>query len=179
MARMRVTVASAVLLPLLLASCGAPIRPAPPPAAPTGSPAGSAQPSPGIPAPPSATATPEPPYVPPPRQFRLGPATTALVAQAHAQANGGDYGLAVATLERAQRIEPDNPLLWIELGRVQLNQNNAAQADAMGRKALALATGDVAAQAAAWRLIADSLRARGRNPEAAQADRQADTLAPR
>ena len=35
------------------------------------------------------------------------------------------------------------------------------QADAMGRKALALATGDAAAQSAAWRLIADSLRAAG------------------
>jgi hypothetical protein len=48
----------------------------------------------------------------------------------------------------------------------------------MGRKALALATGDPAAQAAAWRLIADSLRARERNPEALEADRHAASLAP-
>ena len=49
----------------------------------------------------------------------------------------------------------------------------------MGRKALALATGDAAAQAAAWHLIADSLRARGRDPEAAEAEGRAGTLAPR
>ena len=60
-----------------------------------------------------------------------------------------------------------------------LGENNAAQADAMGRKALALATGDAGAQAAGWHLIADSLRALGRNPEAAEADGRAGSLAPR
>lgn len=101
------------------------------------------------------------------------------MAQAHTQANGGEFGAAAATLERALRIEPDNPLLWVELGRLQLQQNNAAQADGMGRKALALATGDPEAQASAWRLIAESLRARGRNGEAAEADSHANTLSPR
>jgi len=128
--------------------------------------AGSAQPVP-----------PPPPYTAPQRQFRLGTASTALVAQAHAQANGGDYGQASATIERALRIEPDNPLLWIELGRVRLGANDAAQADAMGHKALALATGDLAAQSSAWHLIADSLRARRRNPEAAEAEERAKNLA--
>src|SRR5438094_5940 len=113
-----------------------------------------------------------------PRQFRLGPAATALVTQAHAQAGSGEFGQAAATLERALRIEPDNPLLWIELGRVRLGEGNAAQADAMGRKAVALATGDPSAQAAGWRLIADSLRARGRDPEAADAEQRAGTLSP-
>lgn len=118
-----------------------------------------------------------PPYTPPQRQFRLGTASTALVAQAHAQANGGDYGQASATIERALRIEPDNPLLWIELGRVRLGANDPAQADAMGHKALALATGDLAAQSSAWHLVADSLRARRRNPEAAEAEERAKNLA--
>lgn len=118
-----------------------------------------------------------PPNTPPQRQFRLGTASTALVAQAHAQANGGDYGQASATLERALRIEPDNPLLWIELGRVRLGANDPAQADAMGHKALALATGDLAAQSSAWHLVADSLRARRRNPEAAEAEERAKNLA--
>ena len=75
------------------------------------------------------------------------------------------------------RIEPDNPLVWIELGRVRLAANNPAQADAMGRKALALATGDPAAQSSAWHLIADALRARGDNAGAADADRRATGLA--
>ena len=155
----------------------APTTPEGEPSAP--SPSGSAQPEP-IP----GEAPPAPAEHPPvqgapvqgARQFRLGPAASALVNQAHTQAGSGDYGQAAATLERALRIEPDNPLLWIELGRVRLGENNFAQADAMGRKAAALATGDPAAQAAAWRLIADSLRARGRNPEAAEADQRADAL---
>ncbi len=174
----------ALLVVLLSASACTLTRPPPfSPAPGTGpSPAGSAQPTPGTPAPASAGAVPAPPeksYTPPPKQFRLSAASSALVAQAHTQAAGGDFGQAAATLERALRIEPDNPLLWIELGRARLGENNPAQADAMGRKALALATGDAAAQSSAWHLIADALRARGRNPEAAEADQHAQALAAR
>jgi tetratricopeptide (TPR) repeat protein len=155
--------AAAALLLLALAACalsGPPVKPGAPESS---EPSGTAAPAP-------------PPYTPPARQYRLGPASSALVAQAHRQAGSGDYGAASATLERAQRIEPDNPLVWIELGRLNLAENNPAQADAMGRKALALATGDAAAQAAAWRLIAESYRTRGRNAEAADAERHAQTL---
>jgi Flp pilus assembly protein TadD len=133
-------------------------------------PSGTAQPPPAPPArPPTAT----------PRQFRLGPATSALVAQAHRQASGGDYGQADAALERAVRIEPDNPLVWVELGRMRLGETNAVQADALGHKALTLATGDPAAQSAAWRLIADAARARGHTVQAYEADRHAQELSPR
>jgi Tfp pilus assembly protein PilF len=128
-------------------------------------------------APPAETAPPAQAPPAPPRQFRVGAAAATLVEQAHRQAAGGDYVAATATLERALRIEPDNPLLWLELGRVRLSENNPAQADAMGRKALALATGDPSAQASAWRLIAEALRALGRNPEAADAERHAAGLA--
>ena len=100
------------------------------------------------------------------------------MTQAHQQARTGDTPQAAATLERALRIEPENPLVWIELGRVRLTENNPTQADAMGRKALALASGDAAAQSSAWRLIADALRARGDNGGAAEAERRAASLAP-
>jgi len=136
-----------------------------------------AQPAPQAPAAPAPEA-PTPPATAPPRQFHLGSATSALVTQAHQQAASGDTAQAAATLERALRIEPDNPLVWIELGRVRLAENNPAQANAMGRKALALATGDPAAQSSAWHLIADALRARGDNGGAADADRRAASLAP-
>lgn len=163
--------AAAGLLLLMLAACALSGPPVTPQGGPSGT--GAAEPS-GSAAPPAPPA----PYAPPPRQFRLSAATSALVAQAHRQAGSGDYGAASATLERAQRIEPDNPLVWIELGRLNLTANNPAQADAMGRKALALATGDPAAQSAAWRLIAESLRTRGRNAEAADAERRALALGP-
>jgi cytochrome c-type biogenesis protein CcmH/NrfG len=91
---------------------------------------------------------------------------------------GGDFGLAAATIERAMRIEPDNPLLWIELGRVRYTAADASQAESMGRKALALAPGDPQAQSSAWYLIADSLRSQRRNQEAAAADKHANELSP-
>jgi tetratricopeptide (TPR) repeat protein len=102
-----------------------------------------------------------------------------LVAQAHKQEAAAAYEPAAATIERALRIEPENPLLWIELGQVRLSENNAAQANGMGHKALALATGDPQAQSGAWHLIADTLRAQDRNQEAAEADKKAAALSPR
>ena len=78
----------------------------------------------------------------------------------------GDIDGASATLDRALRIEPSNPLLWIELGRVRLVDGNAHQAEVCARKALALASGDPAAQGQAGRVLVDALRAQGRNQEA-------------
>jgi hypothetical protein len=154
-----------------------------PPETPEGLPPGTSPSAPGTaqpqPAPPSE-ATPVPEQPPrPPKQFKLSPATNALVQQAHTQAHAGAFAPAAATIERALRIEPENPLLWIELGQIRLSENNPAQADAMGHKALALATGDPQAQASSWRLIAESLRVRGRNQEAADADKKAGSLATR
>ncbi len=95
----------------------------------------------------------------------LGTASSALVAQAEAQRGKGDLPGATVTLERALRIEPNNPLLWIEMGRLRMDQHNFAQAEGMGRKALAMSVGDDQTQAQAWRLIADSQRARGKDAE--------------
>jgi tetratricopeptide (TPR) repeat protein len=166
----------------LLTACPSLRSPAPnfpesssPTAAPSPNAPGTAQPSPATPGPPPAGT----PSRPVPRQYRLGPASAALVAQSHKQMSGGDFGLAAATIERAMRIEPDNPLLWIELGRVRYTAGDYSQADSMGHKALALAGGDPQAQASSWRLIADSLRSRRRNEEAADAEKKANALSPR
>jgi Flp pilus assembly protein TadD len=156
-----------ILLALAVSGCRSLFEPpANPGSAAPNAPQGSA---PGTAAPPPPAAT---------HHYALGSAASALVAQAHARVAAGDYVAATSTLERALRIEPDNPLVWIELGRVQLAAGNPAQADSMGHKAVGLASGDPTAQSAAWRLIADSLRARNRNPEAANADARAEALAP-
>jgi Tfp pilus assembly protein PilF len=178
--RMPLSRTSAVLLAAAIMLSGCVMRTgdggaAPPP--PPGQAIGTVRPAPPIPAQP-APAPPEQPSVPAPRQFHLGAASRALVTQAQRQAKSGDFGQASATIERALRIEPENPLLWIELGRMRLGAADAEQADAMGRKALSLGTGDPSAQASAWRLIADSLQARGRNSQAADAARRADGFAP-
>jgi hypothetical protein len=157
------------------APAGQPVHPAP------GSPTGSVTtPNPAAP----ATVAPEPTPAPPPatappaatRQFHLGAAATALVAQAHRQAAGADPQLAISSIERALRIEPDNPLLWIELGEIHESAGHFDQAGGIGHKALQLATGDPHAQSASWHLIAESLKARNRNGEAAEAQRRADEL---
>jgi len=126
---------------------------------------GSDAPANGSPSGGAPPAVPRPPP-PPPRENHLSPATRSLVAQAQTLAAHGDLDGASSTLDRALRIEPSNPLLWIELGRLRLAEGDAHQAEGCGRKALALASGDQAAQKQAGRLLADALRAQQRNQEA-------------
>ncbi len=118
-----------------------------------------------------APLTPRPP-APPAHENTLSPATRALVTQANAQAAHGDLPAASSTLERALRIEPSNPLLWVELGRLRLSENDPHQAEVCGRKALALASADRGAQGQAGRLLADALRAQRRNQEAREVESQ-------
>jgi predicted Zn-dependent protease len=87
-----------------------------------------------------------------------------------------NYIVAAASIERALRIEPDNPLLWIELGKVRFAEGNFVQAENMARKAVSMSVNAPRAQSSAWRLIADSYRARGKNIEAQEAQARADSL---
>jgi Tfp pilus assembly protein PilF len=122
--------------------------------------------------------------LPPPRErpralpATLSPASKALVAQAQGQRKRGDLPGAAVSLDRALRIEPNNPLLWIEIGRLRMDQGNFPQAEGMARKALAVSVGDDGTQAQAWQLIAESYRARGRNSQAEEAFARARELAP-
>jgi Flp pilus assembly protein TadD len=174
---------------LLLLSAGCSLQPfnkTPPPTAPTTPPTGQGPsvPVPETVPPPGQTEpvieAPLPPPVPKERPkvapAKLSPASQALVTQAQSQRKRGDLPGATVSLERALRIEPSNPLLWIEMGRLRMDQRNYAQAEAMGRKALSVAVGDNRAQSAAWLLIADSFKARGRDPEAEEAVQKSKEL---
>lgn len=169
---------------VLVASCQSLVGPPyqPPEQSPAGrstaaSPAGSTPATqPNAPQPPAPPQPVPPPPQPPTRQFHLGVAANALVQQASRQAASGNPQLAESTLERALRIEPANPLLWILLGEAHESEGQYELAGSMGHKAIQLATGDPRAQASAWRLVGDSLRARGRNEDANQAYSRADTL---
>jgi tetratricopeptide (TPR) repeat protein len=138
--------------------------PSPAPSAPPA--AGSSLPTPSVPTPPSQHAP------SPPRENSLSPATRSLVTQAKTLMSHGDFDGASSTLDRALRIEPNNPLLWIERGRLRLAESDAHQAEGCGRKALALASGDPNAQRQAGRLLADALRAQQRNQEAHEVESQ-------
>jgi tetratricopeptide (TPR) repeat protein len=126
---------------------------------------------------------PEPPAeqpqpLPPPvvREPALSPASRALVGQAQAQMASKNYAVAASSIERALRIEPDNALLWIELGKVRQAEGNYVQAENMGRKAASMSVNAPRANSAAWSLIAESLRARGKNVEAQAAQARANGL---
>jgi tetratricopeptide (TPR) repeat protein len=164
------TLALALVAAALLSGCPAPAR-RPEPGSPAPSAASNGSPSlvapqPGSPQP----GAPQP--RPPPRQNNLSPATRSLVTQARALLAHGDIDGASSTLDRALRIEPNNPLLWIELGRVRLAESDPRQAEGCGRKALVLASGDHGAQQQAGRLLADALRAQQRNQEAREVESQ-------
>ena len=148
---------------LLLAGCATSSRPSP---SPDLSRPPSTSPNSPTPAPPPAVPRP----APPPRDIRLSPATQSLVTQAHTLAERGDLLGASSTLDRALRIEPSNPLLWIEMGRIRLVEGDAHQAETCGRKAFALAGGDQRALSGAGHLLADALRAQGRNQEASEVE---------
>jgi tetratricopeptide (TPR) repeat protein len=106
----------------------------------------------------------------------LNPASRALVSQAQNQLASKNFAVAASSIERALRIEPGNPLLWIELGKVRQAEGNYSQAENMARKAVSMSVNAPRTQAAAWRLIAESYRARGRNTEARDALARADGL---
>lgn len=119
----------------------------------------------------------EPPLPLPPvvvREPTLSAASRALVGQAQNQLASKNYPVAAASIERALRIEPDNPLLWIELGKVRQAEGNYVQAENMARKAASMSVNSPRANSAAWSLIAESLRARGKNLEAQQAQARAN-----
>ena len=161
------------------AACTVPRPYEPPPPAPTPAPAPGGTPAETRPAP---TAPPieeaPPPPAPVVREPTLGAAARALVTQAQSQVAAKNFPVAASSIERALRIEPDNPLLWIELGKVRQAEGNYQQAENMGRKAASMAVNAPRAQASAWTLVAESLRARGKNAEAREAEVRAQNARP-
>ncbi|WP_405235096.1 tetratricopeptide repeat protein [Lentisalinibacter orientalis] len=76
-----------------------------------------------------------------------------LVANSREYRADGDYSRALADIERAIRIEPRNPYLWLELGETHLIRDDPRQAAATARKAMSVAGSDGAAKAAAEELL--------------------------
>lgn len=151
-------IASALLLIATLSGCVPPggtrapapktpvpaTRPAPPPA-----PAPAPAPTPEAPVTPSPAPPSAPVRVVPP----VSPASQALINESRSHAAAGRYPQAAASIERAIRIEPRQPALWLELGNIRLKEGDYAQAESLGRKALSLSAGDAALSARAQQLI--------------------------
>ena len=80
-------------------------------------------------------------------------AVSELVASSRTSRASGDYAHALADIERAIRIEPRNPYLWLELGETHLALDDRQQAAATARKAMSVAGADRTAKAAAEDLL--------------------------
>lgn len=63
----------------------------------------------------------------------------ALETRATSEFSAGDYDRAAATLERAIRIDPRDPGLWVDLGKVRLAQGRPDLAESLAIKAQSLA----------------------------------------
>ena len=97
---------------------------------------------------------------------RTSAATQALIASAEASSQTSDYATAINYLERAIRLEPRNPRLWINIGQAYLNNAELANASQHLRKAIALASGDEDLTREAWLAYADLREAQGYASEA-------------
>ncbi len=101
---------------------------------------------------PSGEAPPEPSH---------NSAVLALLDQARQQSSAGQQAAAGASLERALRIEPRNPVLWQELARLRLSQGQYRQAENLAAKSNTLAGNNKSLRAANWRLIGRARSKRG------------------
>jgi tetratricopeptide (TPR) repeat protein len=97
----------------------------------------------------------------PPPPVSENSAVVGLINVARADTDAGNYPNAVASLERALRIEPKNPRLWQELARVRFKQGDYAQAENLAARSNSWVGSDNDLRAENWRLIAESRAARG------------------
>ncbi len=84
-----------------------------------------------------------------------GGAVASLLDLSDKQARVGRLDAAAATLERALRVQPRNPLLWQRLARIRLEQGRLDQSDGLAAKAMALAIGKQKLRAEIWKLVAE------------------------
>ena len=106
-------------------------------------------------------------------------AVGALLQQAEQQANAGDLESAAASLERAIRIDPRNPVIWYHLATVRLSQGEPSQAEQLATKSNSLAPGNHAQQSRNWLLIAQARRQLNNGSGAAAAEQRARELGTR
>ena len=93
----------------------------------------------------------------------------ALLDQARQESAAGRLPAAGASLERALRIEPRNPVLWQQLAQVRLAQGEFPQAENLAAKSNALAPEGWRLRAENWRIIGQARQGRGDQEGAAAA----------
>jgi tetratricopeptide (TPR) repeat protein len=96
-------------------------------------------------------------------------AVSVLANTARVDAANGNFDAAVASLERALRIEPRNPALWQELAKLRLQQGQYQQAEGLAAKSNGWAADNKTLRAENWRIIGQARLKRGDYPGAQSA----------
>lgn len=89
------------------------------------------------------------------------PAVVALLKSSRAEADDGRLPTATATVERALRIEPRNPVLWQELALLKLQQGDYQQAENFAARSNSWAGSNKPLLAKNWRIISEARALRG------------------
>ncbi len=93
-----------------------------------------------------------------PRAFEIKPTHSSPVEEllklSKQQQSEGNLDGAVASLERALRIEPRNAYLWNRLAHLRLDQGQGSRAAELAAKSRSLAGADTRLKADNWKLIA-------------------------
>ncbi len=99
-----------------------------------------------------------------------------LLRESQRQQADGDLAGAVASIERALRIESRNAYLWNRLAHLRLEQGQSARAIELAAKSRSLAGADNKLKADNWRLSAKAWRKDGNVNAAIKAGREARAL---
>ncbi len=104
------------------------------------------------------------------------PAILALVSEADRSSKAGDLESAVATIERALRIDSRNPALTYKLAKLRLKQSKPRLAEDLAKKAAILAVNDREIKKQSWLLISEARRRQKKYLGAKEAKQKADSL---
>ncbi len=94
--------------------------------------------------------------------------------KAKEEMKAGEMDHAFSTLERALRINPNDPVIWNMLAEIQLKRDNAEQAEQLARKSNLLVGKDKPLRRKNWLIIAQALEKKGLTKEAETAKRRAN-----
>ncbi len=115
-----------------------------------------------------------------PQQIEIKPTYStpveSLLQESHRLQGEGDLAGAVASIERALRIEPRNAYLWNRLAQLRLDQGQGKRAEELAAKSTSLAGADIKLKSDNWRLIAKARRSAGDEHGAARAEYKATEI---
>ncbi|MCC5794500.1 MAG: tetratricopeptide repeat protein [Chromatiales bacterium] len=110
---------------------------------------------------PEAAVPPIPLPEPVPEFPALNTTSEMLIGESRRHQSTGNLAQAASSIERALRLDPRQPLLWLELGEIHLVEGDFAQAEAMARRALGFAGNYSGVHERAERLLFEARRSRG------------------